>query len=403
VQRLRLLTGGESHGMAVTAILSGVPAGLAVPRERLAKELARRRKLGGRSRRMKLEADAFTCEGGLRGGVTTGNPLVLRLPNAEAEQWARLLHPFEGERDERITIPRQGHADLAGALKFAEIGEGRLRPADMRDVWERASARETAARVLAGGVCKLLLKAVGVSIASFAYQLGKVSLPRRSLLKLLNANSPDALPLKAIEASPLRMPEAALEERALAEIESAQKRGTTLGGAFAAMAFGLPPGLGSFAQWDERLDGRLAQAVMSIPAVKSVALGAASLLQEVNGSQYHDLIERQGGGVTHTTNHAGGVTGGITNGMPVGLTAFIKPIPTQQHPHASVNLDTGKPAKAPAQRSDITAVPAAAVVAEAMVALVLADAVLAEFGGSHISEVVRRVEERRKLLSRLFL
>lgn len=402
MHRLRLLTGGESHGAAVTAILSGVPAGLSVPCERLAEELARRRQLAGRSRRMKLEKDAFTCEGGLRGGVTTGNPIVLRLPNAEAEQWARLLHPFDGARAERITIPRPGHADLAGALKFAEAADGKLHPADLRDIWERASARETAARVLAGGVCKLLLEAVGVSTASFTYQIGKASLARRSLSKLLNARSLDGLPLKTIEASSLRMPDGELEERALAEIEAARKRGTTLGGSFAVMALGVPPGLGSCAQWDERLDGRLAQAVMSIPAVKSVSLGSASLLETADGAQYHDAIERSGDGVTHTTNRAGGVTGGMTSGMPVVLTAFVKPIPAQQRPLLSVDLATGKAASAPGQRSDITAVPAAAVVAEAMVALVLADAVLTEFGGSHVSEAVRRVEERRKLLSRLF-
>jgi len=402
MQRLRLLTGGESHGAAVTAILSGVPAGLEVPRERLAAELARRRELAGRSRRMKLETDAFTCEGGLRGGVTTGYPLVLRLPNAEAEQWARLLHPFEGARDERITVPRPGHADLAGVLKFAAVAEGRLRPADIRDVWERASARETAARVLAGSVCKLLLEAVGVDLTSFTYRLGKASLPRRRLLKLLGASSLRGLPLQAIEASPLRVPDPALEEHALAEIDAAKKQGTTLGGTIAAMAFGVPPGLGSFAQWDERLDGRLAQAVMSIPAVKSVALGAASALDKADGSSYHDLIDQQGGGVTHATNHAGGIAGGVTNGMPVVVTAFVKPIPTQQQPPASVDLETGRTAKPPAQRSDITAVPAAAVVAETMVALVLADAMLAEVGGSHISELVQRVEKRRKLLSALF-
>ena len=402
MQRLRLLTGGESHGAAVTAILSGMPAGLAVPRARLARELARRRELAGRSQRMKLETDTFTCEGGLRGGVTTGNPIVLRLPNAEAEQWSRLLHPFAGSRDDPLTVPRPGHADLAGALKFAAVAGGKLHPADIRDVWERASARETAARVLTGGVCKLLLEAVGMSVSSLCYQVGKVALPRRSLLKLLCANSLEALPYKRIEASPLRMPDAELEERALAEIGAARQRGTTLGGSFAVWAFAVPPGLGSFGQWDERLDGRLAQAVMSIPAVRAVAFGTATLMPSADGAGYHDLPERAGSSVSHRSNRAGGVVGGVANGMPVVLTALVKPLPTQQEPLPSVDLAAGKPARAPALRSDVTAVPAASVVAEAMVALVLADAVLAESGGSHLTEVVRRVEERRRLLSGLF-
>ena len=393
---MRLLTAGESHGRAISVVLSGIPAGLHITRELIAEELRRRRKLYGRSSRMKLETDAVTCEGGLRGSVTTGNPLAFRIPNAEADKWSRLLNPWEGSRDNPLTRPRPGHADFAGAMKFAaHDGEG-LKPADIQDVLERASARETAGRVVAGTVCKALLAAVDVSVTSFVYRIGKAGLPRRTLLRLLEAREFTDIPASQIEKSPLRVPDEKVEKAAKTAVNDARKRGVTLGGGFAVMAFGLLPGIGSFAQWDERLDGRVAQTLASIPSVKAVGIGAARWLEEADGGEYHDELVRKGNALTHATNRAGGITGGLTNGMPIVAMGTLKPIPTLGKPLQTVDLASGKPAKAPCQRSDVTAAPAAAVIAESMLALVLADAVLAEFGGSHLDDVAARWKERKR-------
>ena len=393
---MRLLSAGESHGRAISVILSGIPAGLHIPRERIADDLRRRRKLYGRSSRMKLETDAVTCEGGLRGSVTTGNPLAFRIPNAEADKWSRLLNPWEGSRNDPLTRPRPGHADFGGAMKFAAHDVEGLKSADIQDVLERASARETAGRVVAGAVCKALLAAVDMSVTSFVYRIGKAGLPRRTLLRLLEARELQDIPVTRIEKSPLRIPDDKAEKAAKAAVDDARKRGVTLGGGFAVMAFGLVPGIGSFSQWDERLDGRIAQALASIPAVKTVGIGAAQWLENADGSEYHDELVREGDSLTHATNRAGGVTGGLTNGMPIVATGTVKPIPTQAKPLQTVDLASGKLAKAPKQRSDITAMPAASVIAESMLALVLADAVLAEFGGSHLDDIAARWKERKR-------
>lgn len=391
---MRLLTAGESHGRAISVILSGIPAGLHISREFIAKELRRRRKLHGRSSRMKLETDAVTCEGGLHGSVTTGNPLAFSIPNAEADKWSHLLDPWEGSREDPLTRPRPGHADFAGAMKFAaHDGEG-LKPADIQDVLERASARETAGRAVAGAVCKALLAAVDVSAASFAYRIGKAGLPRRTLLRLLEARELAGIPVARIEKSPLRIPDDKAEKAAKASVDDARKRGVTLGGGFVVMAFGLLPGIGSFSQWEERLDGRIAQALASIPSVKAAGIGAARWLEEADGGEYHDEPVRDDESLTHATNRAGGITGGLTNGMPVVAVGTVKPIPTQAKPLRTVDLASGKPASAPKQRSDVTSVPAASVIAESMLALVLADAVLAEFGGNHIDDVIARWQDR---------
>lgn len=402
MQRVRLRTSGESHGPALTLILGGLPAGIALDKEFLNAELAKRRKLHGRSARMKLEHDSFTCEGGLRAGVTMGNPLCFRIPNAEASQWEALLSPWGADEGERVCIPRPGHADLAGALKFASTSDGKLYPADIRNVMERASARETAARVLAGAVCKLMLAQAGVSFTSFVYRIGKASLPKKQLLKLLNAAHPGDSAFKRADASLLRIPEIGFEKTAKAAIADAKARGTTLGGGFAAMAFGVLPGLGSYAQWDERIDGLLARAAMSIPSVKAVGFGCAQWMEGVDGGSYHDAIVRSGGGITHASNSAGGIEGGVTNGMPVAVTAIVKPIPTQKHGLPSVDLETGQPAAAPWSRNDVTIVPAAALIAESMLALVIADAALCEFGGSHVSDFAARWDERKHRLEHLF-
>ncbi len=398
---MRLLTAGESHGRAITVILSGIPAGLHIPRRRIAEELRRRRELYGRSSRMKLETDPVTCEGGLRGSITTGNPLAFRIPNAEADKWSRLLDPWEGSGDDPLTRPRPGHADFAGAMKYASHEDDALKPADIQDVLERSSARETVGRVVAGTVCKELLAAVNVSVASFVHRIGKAGLPRRKLMRLLEAKELRDIPVAQIEKSPLRMPDAKIGKSAKATIDDARKRGVTLGGGFAVITFGLLPGIGSFSQWDERLDGRIAQALAGIPAVKAVSIGAARWLEDADGSEYHDELVRDGEAFAHATNRAGGITGGLTNGMPVVAAGMVKPIPTQTKPLQTVDLASGKPAKAPSQRSDVTAVPAASVIAESMLALVLADVILAEFGGSHIDDIVARWEERRNRISRM--
>jgi chorismate synthase len=282
----------------------------------------------------------------------------------------------------------------------AHEGDG-LKPADIQDVLERASARETAGRVVTGAVCKALLAAVDVSVTSFAYRIGKSGLPQRTLLRLLEARELADIPASRIEKSPLRIPNDKTEKAAKAAVDDARKRGVTLGGGFVVMAFGLLPGIGSYSQWDERLDGRIAQALASIPSVKAVGIGAARWLEGADGSEYHDELVRDGEALMHTTNRAGGVTGGLTNGMPIAVTGMVKPIPTQAIPLRTVDLASGKRAKAPKQRSDITAAPAASVIAESMLALVLADAILAEFGGSHIDDVAARWEERRKRIGEL--
>jgi chorismate synthase len=350
---------------------------------------------------MKRETDAVTCQGGLRGSITTGNPLAFRIPNAEAKEWSRLLDPWEGTRESPLTRPRPGHADFAGAMKYASHEGDKLHPADIQNVIERASARETAGRVAAGAVCKELLASLEVSLASFVYRIGRADLAERRLLRLLEAKEPDDLPLSHIEKSPLRMTDEKADKHAKAAVDDARKRGVSLGGGFAVIAFGLLPGIGSFSQWDERLEGRIAQALVSIPAVKLVGFGAARWREDADGSAYHDEIVRKGETLTHATNRAGGITGGLTNGMPVVVTGTVKPIPTQREALQTVDLASGKPAKAPKQRSDITAVPAASVIAESMLALVLADAVLAEMGGSHIDDVVARWVERKRRMGGL--
>ncbi len=394
VQKLRLLTAGESHGDALTAILEGLPAGIPLDMPKLQRELSRRRILYGRSSRQETEHDDFTLLSGAHEGYTTGNPLSFLIPNAQP--------PTNDKSPAPITIPRPGHADLAGALKFAEENDGKLCPADIRLVSERASARETVCRVLAGAVCKSLLSQVGVSITSFVYSIGNANLSSAEIMSLLNETSPDAPPLQAAETSPLRIPRDTLCNKAKAEIDAAKAQGMTLGGGFAVMAFGALPGLGGYAQWNERLDGRIAQALMSIPAVKDAGIGCARWLEGADSRAWHDEIARAGNGVTHITNHAGGVTGGMTNGMPIVATAIVKPIPTQNPGLRSIDLAKGEAAQAPFSRCDTTAVPAAAVVGEAMLALVLADAALAEFGGSHVSSFVSQWNRRKKLLESLF-
>ncbi|MEK6608968.1 MAG: chorismate synthase [Myxococcota bacterium] len=377
--RLRLHTAGESHGPAIVAWLDGLPAGLQIDRAALGRDLARRQRGYGRGGRQKIERDEAEILSGLRGGKTLGSPLAIVVANRDHASWVESMHPWDPPlpgREDRITRPRPGHADLAGALKYGTH--------DVRDVLERASARSTAARVAAGAICKQLLAAFNLRVVGHVLSIGDVTSdpPRLDL---------DAL-ADAAEASDVRCADAEAGARMCAAIDAARRRGDSLGGVVEVMATGVPPGLGSTADWDLRMDGRLAQAVMSIQAVKGVEIGAGFASARTPGSQVHDPIHRAEGRFVRPTNHAGGVEGGMTNGEAVIVRAAMKPIPTLARPLASVDLVSKEAFDAAKERTDSCAVPACAVVAEAAVAFVLCDAFLDKFGGDAMPETVRNYQ-----------
>lgn len=381
---LRFHTAGESHGPALVVILEGIPKGLAVPVEAVSRELSRRQHGHGRGGRMKLESDEPIFLGGLRHGVTLGSPLAIEIVNRNhAQQWAEVMSPTPPSREipeirmKRLTRPRPGHADLAGALKLGAT--------DMRDVLERASARETAARVAAGAVAKLLLREVGVEVGSHTLALGELGLP-------LDAYVPwEAILAMESRESPLRCVDEALEARMVALVDEAKAAGETLGGVVEVVAHTPPAGLGSFFQWDLRLDARLGAAILSIPAVKAVEIGIGVEASRRRGSQVHDPIGHEAGrGFVRPSNRAGGLEGGVTNGEELRLRAYKKPISTLRTPLPSVDVVTKEPGPAAYERSDVTAVPAAGVVAEAMTALVLAGALLEKLGGDTMAELTSR-------------
>ena len=382
MHRLSLTTGGESHGPGLTAILTGMPAGLAVDFDVVDRELARRQHGFGRGRRMQIERDAVEVRGGVRGGETLGSPIVLWIVNRDFESWRGVMDPREVDpraaEARRLKSPRPGHADLAGGIKH-----GRR---DLRDVLERASARESAARVAAGAIAKLLLRELGIEILSGVRSLGP-----------LGADAP--IPtwedlLQVDDGSPLRAVDRSLEPEMVRLVERAMAEGDTLGGSVTVVARGVPAGLGSHAGWREKLDGRLAQAVMSVPAVKAVEIGAGIAASRGFGSAAHDAIsyDEDARRFARPTNRAGGLEGGITNGEDVVVTAYKKPISTLRKGLPSVDLDTLAPHAAQYERSDVTALPAAGVIAEAMVALVLADALLEKLGGDSMTEVRAHLE-----------
>jgi len=375
MRRLRLTTAGESHGPGLTALLTGLPAGLRVDFELLARDLARRQHGHGRGRRMQIEKDAAEVRGGVRGGETLGSPVVLWIPNRDYANWEAVMGPEQVEprlaEIRRLKAPRPGHADLAGGLKYLRR--------DLRDILERASARETTARVAAGAFARMLLAEFGVEIRSGVRSLGPVGAdrPAPTWQDLLQVD--DASPLRAIDRS--------LEEEMVRLVEQAKEAGDTLGGAVTVIAHNVPAGLGSHVQWDEKLDGRLAQAVLSVPAVKAVEIGEGIAASRGFGSAAHDPIAREGGRWVRPTNRAGGLEGGITNGEDLVITAYKKPIATLRQGMPSVDLDTLEPHVSQYERSDVTALPAAGVIAEAMVALVLADALLEKLGGDSMAEL----------------
>ena len=384
--RLRWLTAGESHGPALVAILEGIPAGLPLSPDDIDRELARRQRGHGRGGRMAIERDRAEVIAGVRWGRTTGAPIAVRIANRDWENWRGIMDPFGAPpADYRpVTVPRPGHADLAGALKYSHR--------DLRDVIERASARETAARVVLGAIAKRLLREIGVGIASHVVSIHTA---RAEVDPLALGLPPEEINARA-DRSPVRCLDPGAEAEMVARIDAARAAGDTVGGVFEVLAFGVPPGLGSYVHWDTRLDGRLARALMSIPGIKGVEVGLGFRAAARLGSEVHDEILRDPeGGIRRATDRAGGLEGGVTNGEPLVLRAAMKPIPTLAKPLRSVDLATGEEVPAHRERSDVCAVPAASVVGEAMVALVLAEAVLERFGGDSLGALVRNVAASR--------
>jgi chorismate synthase len=397
---LRFLTAGESHGRALVALLEGVPAGLRIDFDAITTDLRRRQTGYGRGRRMAIESDRAEALSGIRQGETTGAPIALLIPNKDWENWQRTMHvesamPAEATGADRpaVTRPRPGHADLAGFVKYGHD--------DMRNVLERASARETAARVAAGAIARQLLRTVETEIVSHVVSVGSASIADALALTFeqVRAIPPDAA---------LHCADPEVEQRMIAEIDRARDAGDTMGGSFEILARGVPPGLGSYVQWDRKLDGRLAQALMSIPAIKAVGIGRGTAVASLPGSRVHDEIVPDPShaspvGVSRPTNNAGGLEGGVTNGEDLRVTSYMKPISTLMKPLRSVDLATMTESPATVERSDVCAVPAAAFVGEAMVALVLAEALLEKFGGDTVVDLVancrafqRRTNERFK-------
>lgn len=378
---LRWLTAGESHGPELIAVIEGMPAGVPVSREAIVNDLARRRLGYGRGARMKFEADELSISGGVRHGLSQGGPIALRVGNTEWPKWETIMSPdpvdeaeLSGGRAQPLTRPRPGHADFTGMQKYGFD--------DARPVLERASARETAARVALGAVAKGFLEQFGVTVFSHTVGIGSVSAPRDSVI-------PTAADLEAIDNDPMRCADADVSVAMVAEVDAAHKSGDTLGGVVEVVCHGLPPGLGSYVHWDRRLDSRLAGALMGIQAIKGVEVGEGFHTTTVPGSQAHDEILVGPDGVKRATARSGGIEGGMSTGEVLRVRAGMKPISTVPRALKTIDTATGEEAVAHHQRSDVCAVPAAGVVAEAMVALVLAEALLEKFGGDALAETLR--------------
>jgi chorismate synthase len=370
---LRLITAGESHGPGLTCIVEGLPAGLKLDRESIDRDLQRRQLGHGRGGRMKIESDRAQVTGGVRHGKTLGGPIALQVVNRDYANWEERMNPWpvNGEVAE-VHLPRPGHADLVGTQKYGLT--------DVRNVLERASARETAARVAGGAVAKAFLRALGVEVFSHVIQITGVSAPRREHLTPADFAGVDESPVRCLDAEATRA--------MVAEIDRLRKANESLGGVFEVRAFGLVPGLGSHVSWEERLDGRLGQAILSIQAIKAVAIGDGIEVAGLPGSQAHDeIFYDDARGYFRQTNRAGGLEGGMTTGAPLVVRGSMKPLPTLTKPLRSVDISTHEPAAALRERTDSCTVPAAGVVGEAMVAFVLADAYRRKFGGDHIDDV----------------
>lgn len=381
---LRWLTAGESHGPELIAILEGLPSGVPVSLAAMREDLARRKLGYGRGSRMKFEEDELSLSGGVRHGLSLGSPVALRVGNTEWPKWSEVMSAEPVETTERsrgrsapLTRPRPGHADLVGMQKY-DFDEA-------RPILERASARETAARVALGSVARSFLSELGIRLVSHTLSIGPVRVPE-------DAPLPGPDDVAALDADPLRCFHAETSAAMVAEVDDAKKDGDTLGGVVEVLAYGLPPGLGSHVHWDRRLDGRLAQALMGIQAIKGVEVGDGFLTTTRRGSRAHDELFIGEDGIVRPTDRAGGTEGGMSTGTVLRVRAGMKPIATVPHSLRTVDVATGETATAHHQRSDVCAVPASGVVAEAMVALVLADAVLEKFGGDSVGETRRNLE-----------
>jgi chorismate synthase len=382
---LRFTTAGESHGAALLCILEGIPAGLPLVASDIDAELKRRQQGYGRGRRMQIESDAVELLSGVRAGETIGSPIGMLIHNRDWKNWQEIMDPAPREGDparkRKVTRPRPGHADLSGMLKYDR--------ADARDVLERASARETTARVAAGAVCKRFLREFGIRCASHVIHLGGVDAARPATMpRDINA---------VADASELRTLDHGADAEMVRRIDAAKAEGNTLGGICEVISEGVPVGLGSHVSWERKLDGRLARALMSIHAVKGVEIGLGFEGARLRGSEAHDEIDAapentRAGGVRRRTNRAGGLEGGISNGEPIVVKVAMKPISTLMRPLATVDMATREPASAVAERSDVTAVPAMGVIAEAMMAFVIADAFLEKFGGDSLGETTRNFD-----------
>ena len=401
---LRFLTSGESHGKALIGILEGIPSGLFISADDTDKDLGRRQGGYGRGNRMKIETDCAEILSGVRWGKTIGSPIAILIQNKDWANWQEIMsaevNPQSAIRNPKsVTRPRPGHADLAGSLKYDTH--------DIRDILERSSARETAMRVALGAIAKKFLSEFNVNVGSYVIQIGSIKV-ESSKLKVQSSEEELLKTFDLAEKSQVRCPDKDASQKIIKLIDKAIKDGNSLGGVFEVFVTGLPVGLGSHVQWDRRLNGRLAQALMSIQAIKGVEIGLGFEMAGRAGSEVMDEIffskkaagSRLSAGFLRKTNNAGGIEGGMTNGMPVILRAAKKPIPTLRKPLRSVDINTKKPFNAAYERSDVCAVPAAGVVGEAMTALVIADAFLEKFGGDSMPEVKRNYNSYLKYLSR---
>jgi chorismate synthase len=389
---LRFTTAGESHGPALVSILEGMIAGVPLLAADVDTELARRQQGYGRGRRMKIESDHVELLSGVRAGETLGSPIAMLIHNRDWKNWQEIMDPApresDPERKRAVTRPRPGHVDLSGMLKYDRD--------DARDVLERASARETTARVAAGAICRRLLREFGITVGSHVVHLGGV-----------DARRPDKMPADlnaAADVSPLRTLDGSAEKEMIARIDAAKADGNTLGGIAEVICDGVPVGLGSHVSWDRKLDGRLAAAIMSIPAVKAVEIGLGVESARRKGSDVHDEIDAdernvKAGGVRRRSNRAGGMEGGVSNGEQIIVRAAMKPISTLMRPLGTIEMKTREPAEAVAERSDVTAVPAMGVIAEAMTAFVIAQALLEKFGGDSLKETRRNYDNYIQSLS----
>jgi chorismate synthase len=400
---LRFLTAGESHGKALIGILEGIPSGLPISVEDIDRDLKRRQSGYGRGARMKIESDRAEILSGVRWGKTIGSPITLSIENKDWKNWKDVMSSefiSRGQKslenqdigNEAFTRPRPGHADLAGAMKYSQH--------DLRNILERSSARETAMRVALGAIAKSFLSEFSIKVGSYVIQIGKIKV-QSSKHKLQSSEKVLLSLFKKAEKSPVRCSDEETSEKMIELVDKVTKEGNSLGGMFEVFVTGAPAGLGSHIQWDKRLDGRLAQAIIGIQAIKGVEIGlgfeaarnfGSQVMDEIFYNQESEIRSQKSGGFYRKTNYAGGIEGGMTNGMPIIIRAAMKPIPTLKRPLRSVDIITKKPVEAAYERSDICAVPAAGVIGEAMVALVIADAFLEKFGGDSIAETKRNYD-----------